>query len=107
MICPTHIGAFEFVVLASLRTAQLTRGCAPRMPTIHKHTVTAQCEVAAGLVTNAGLQSSERRTPGKQADHAESAGTYGSFAGPLRVPDGDRGSAPTLTSSRPEATPLV
>jgi hypothetical protein len=53
MIYPPHIGAFEFVVLASLRTAQLTRGCSPRVPPEHKHILTAQREVAAGLVTNA------------------------------------------------------
>ena len=51
MIRPPHIGAFEFVVLASLRTAQLTRGCTPRVPAEHKHIVTAQREIAAGLVT--------------------------------------------------------
>jgi DNA-directed RNA polymerase subunit K/omega len=53
VIRPPHIGAFEFVVLASLRTAQLTRGCTPRVPPEHKHIVTAQREIAAGLVTNA------------------------------------------------------
>jgi DNA-directed RNA polymerase subunit K/omega len=52
MTRPTHMGAFEFVVLASLRTAQLMRGCVPEIPGDHKHAVTAQCEIAAGLVTN-------------------------------------------------------
>jgi DNA-directed RNA polymerase subunit K/omega len=59
VIRPAHIGAFEFVVLASLRTAQLTRGCTPKMPTDHKHAVTAQREIAAGLVTSAGPGSAE------------------------------------------------
>ena len=44
-------GAFEFVVLSSLRVAQLVRGCAPRVPSTHKHVMTAQLEVAAGLIS--------------------------------------------------------
>jgi DNA-directed RNA polymerase subunit K/omega len=48
---PSHIGAFEFVVIASLRAEQLMRGCTPKIPTSHKHTVTAQREVAQGKVT--------------------------------------------------------
>jgi hypothetical protein len=59
VIRPAHIGAFEFVILASLRTAQLSRGCTPKMPTDHKHVVTAQREIAAGLVTNAAPQPAE------------------------------------------------
>jgi hypothetical protein len=43
-------GAFEFVVLSSLRVAQLVRGCTPRVPSTHKHVTTAQLEVAAGMV---------------------------------------------------------
>lgn len=54
MSVPSHMGAFEFVVLASLRTAQLMRGCIARVPTAHKHAVTAQREVSAGKVTNTG-----------------------------------------------------
>ena len=55
VIRPDDIGAFEFVVLASLRTAQLVRGCTPRVPTAHKPAVTAQLEVAAGMVRNTAL----------------------------------------------------
>jgi hypothetical protein len=47
---PTHIGAFQFVVLAALRAAQLTRGCVPRVAGLHKITVTAQLEVSEGRV---------------------------------------------------------
>ena len=47
---PTGMGAFQFVVLASLRAAQLTRGCRPRIDGLHKLTVTAQVEVAEGKV---------------------------------------------------------
>jgi hypothetical protein len=48
---PPGVGAFQFVVLATLRAAQLMRGCRPRVEGIHKATVMAQCEVAEGKVT--------------------------------------------------------
>jgi hypothetical protein len=44
------IGAFQFVVLATLRAAQLIRGCRPRVDGAHKTTVTAQFEVAEGRI---------------------------------------------------------
>ena len=47
---PADLGAFQFVVLASLRAAQLVRGCTPRVARAHKHTITAQLEVAAEMV---------------------------------------------------------
>ena len=47
---PVEVSAFEFAVVCGLRAAQLTRGCIPRIPGTHKHTVTAQLEVAAGKV---------------------------------------------------------
>jgi DNA-directed RNA polymerase subunit K/omega len=47
---PSGIGAFQFVVLASLRTTQLIRGCLPRVDGGHKNTVTAQLEVSQGKV---------------------------------------------------------
>ena len=47
---PPSIGAFEFVVLASLRASQLMRGCIPRTEGIHKKIVIAQLEVAEGKV---------------------------------------------------------
>jgi hypothetical protein len=47
---PSGIGAFEFVILSSLRAAQLMRGCVPRVDGGHKMTVTAQLEVARGMV---------------------------------------------------------
>lgn len=50
---PSGMGAFQFVVLATLRAAQLMRGCRPRVDGIHKATVTAQLEVAEGKVTQA------------------------------------------------------
>jgi DNA-directed RNA polymerase subunit K/omega len=43
---PVGMSAFEFVVLSSLRAAQLTRGCTPRIEGVHKKTVMAQMEVA-------------------------------------------------------------
>ena len=45
------MGGFEFVVLAKLRAQQLIRGCRPRVEGVHKATVIAQLEVAAGMVT--------------------------------------------------------
>jgi hypothetical protein len=47
---PSEIGAFRFVVLSSLRAAQLIRGCLPRVEGGHKKTITAQLEVSLGKV---------------------------------------------------------
>ena len=47
---PIDFNAFEFVVLAGLRAAQLARGCTPRVKGSDKVTVTAQAEVAEGKV---------------------------------------------------------
>ena len=41
---------FEFVRVASLRAAQLMRGCSPRVAPSHKSILTAQMEVVAGKV---------------------------------------------------------
>jgi DNA-directed RNA polymerase subunit K/omega len=43
---PEDMNAFEFVVLAALRAAQLQRGCTPRVEQSPKLAVTAQHEVA-------------------------------------------------------------
>ena len=48
--CPIGMNVFEFSVLSGLRTAQLVRGCTPRVVPSLKVTVTAQREVAEGLV---------------------------------------------------------
>jgi DNA-directed RNA polymerase subunit K/omega len=47
---PVETNAFEFVVVAGLRAAQLARGCTPRVAGSDKITVTAQAEVAEGKV---------------------------------------------------------
>jgi len=47
---PHDTGGFEFVKIAALRAAQLMRGCTPRVEVGHRHTVTAQHEVAEGKV---------------------------------------------------------
>jgi DNA-directed RNA polymerase subunit K/omega len=47
---PAGMGAFHFVVLATLRTAQLMRGCRPRVDGAHKAMVIAQFEVSQGKV---------------------------------------------------------
>ena len=52
IVRPPGIGAFEFVILAGLRTAQLMRGCLPRIDSGHKPTITAQLELSSGKVTS-------------------------------------------------------
>lgn len=47
---PDGMNVFEFAVLSSLRAAQLSRGCTPRLAPSIRHSVTAQREVAEGLV---------------------------------------------------------
>lgn len=47
---PSGVGAFQFVILASLRAVQLTRGCRPKVDGVHKNTVMAQLEVSQGKV---------------------------------------------------------
>jgi len=47
---PAAINAFEFVIMSSLRAAQLMRGCTPRVTSSQKTIMTAQLEVAAGKV---------------------------------------------------------
>jgi hypothetical protein len=44
------MGAFQFVILSTLRAAQLIRGCRPLIAGTHKAIITAQVEVAAGMV---------------------------------------------------------
>ena len=48
---PSGMGAFQFVVLAGLRAAQLTRGCTPKVDGDHTPPVMAQREIAEGKVT--------------------------------------------------------
>ena len=48
---PSHTNPFEYVRVASLRAAQLMRGCTARVPASHRAVLTAQLEVAAGKVT--------------------------------------------------------
>jgi DNA-directed RNA polymerase subunit K/omega len=61
---PAAAGAFEFVVLSTLRAAQLLRGCLPIIdPGDHRPTVIAQLEVAGGHVMN----TFEGRTNGASA----------------------------------------
>jgi DNA-directed RNA polymerase subunit K/omega len=45
------MNAFEFVVLSSLRAAQLHRGCTPRVEQSPKVAVTAQLEIAERKVS--------------------------------------------------------
>jgi DNA-directed RNA polymerase subunit K/omega len=48
---PNQMGTFQFVVLAALRAAQLTRGCRPRVEGDHSTAVFAQMEVSEGKVS--------------------------------------------------------
>jgi DNA-directed RNA polymerase subunit K/omega len=68
---PDEMNAFEFVVVASLRAAQLMRGCTPRISTREKTITTAQLEVAGGKVARL------RPVPilGAQADAQDVAAT--------------------------------
>ena len=50
---PGESNAFEFVIVASLRAAQLMRGCVPRVSGAGKAVTIAQREVAEGKVTAA------------------------------------------------------
>jgi DNA-directed RNA polymerase subunit K/omega len=50
---PAGVNQFEFVIVSALRTAQLMRGCTPRVSASNKPAVTAQREVAAGVVARA------------------------------------------------------
>ena len=47
---PLEMNSFEFIAIATLRTAQLIRGCVPRVPSGHKFTTTAQLEIIAGQI---------------------------------------------------------
>jgi len=44
------VGRFEFVKIAALRSAQLMRGCTPRVSVSGKTTTTARREVASGAI---------------------------------------------------------
>ena len=48
---PAADNAFVFVKVASLRAAQLMRGCTARVPASAKAVITAQQEVAEGKVS--------------------------------------------------------
>ena len=50
---PAELSVFEFVILSGLRATQLMRGCIARMDGVHKNTIMAQMEVAAGKVVRA------------------------------------------------------
>ena len=52
---PETLNSFEFIAVAALRTAQLMRGCVPRVATGHKPIITAQLEIIAGKVFQAPL----------------------------------------------------
>jgi DNA-directed RNA polymerase subunit K/omega len=54
VIRPDDVNQFEFIVMAAQRTAQLMRGCLPRVAgASHKLTTIAQSEVALKKVSRA------------------------------------------------------
>lgn len=64
---PDGMSAYMFAVLASLRAAQLMRGCLPRLATSsHKATVIAQLEVAGGY--SRALPAADAGVPGSHDD---------------------------------------
>jgi DNA-directed RNA polymerase subunit K/omega len=50
---PSHLNAYEFVVVAALRAQQLQAGCVPRLDGQHNVATMAQMEVAGGRVARA------------------------------------------------------
>jgi DNA-directed RNA polymerase subunit K/omega len=52
---PSQMEAFEYVVVAALRTQQLMKGCIPRMDGMHKATTMAQMEVSAGKIARKAI----------------------------------------------------
>jgi DNA-directed RNA polymerase subunit K/omega len=50
VIRPTHLNAYQFVVVSALRAQQLLAGSTPRMAGSHTPATMAQMEVAEGLV---------------------------------------------------------
>ena len=60
---PDGVGAFQFVILASLRAVQLTRGCLPRIEGNHKLAVIAQMEISEGKVVQQALLPSGEVVP--------------------------------------------
>jgi DNA-directed RNA polymerase subunit K/omega len=56
---PCEMAAFEYVVVAALRTQQLMRGCIPHLEGEHKATTMAQMEVSAGKIARKALDTTE------------------------------------------------
>jgi len=64
---PDGMSAYMFAVLASLRAAQLMRGCLPRLATSsHRATVVAQLEVAGGY--SRAVPTADADMPGSRGD---------------------------------------
>lgn len=58
---PDGIGAYRFAVVSALRAVQLLRGCTPRVSQgVHRATVVAQLEVAAGQIVEVGAGGTPR-----------------------------------------------
>lgn len=66
VIRPTHLNAYEFVVVSALRAQQLLAGCTPLLPGEHSPATMAQMEVAGGRVARSEGQSLARPQCGWQ-----------------------------------------
>ena len=73
---PPGVGAFEFVIMSTLRAAQLMKGCRPRIDGLHKATVMAQHEVAEGKVGRLSASADFRETAAEHGPVVETVATY-------------------------------
>lgn len=59
VIRPTHLNAYEFVVVSALRAQQLLAGSTPRVAGDHNRATIAQMEVAEGRVARSDLDAGD------------------------------------------------
>jgi DNA-directed RNA polymerase subunit K/omega len=70
---PATANSFEFVIVSALRAVQLMRGCTPGLAASSKAVVTAQREVAAGMVKGSMRDSATSIAPAMTASGLELA----------------------------------
>lgn len=63
---PSHLNAFEFVVVSALRAQQLLAGSVPRKEGVHTASTMAQMEVADGCIARMDDDASAPRQRGWQ-----------------------------------------
>jgi hypothetical protein len=67
---PPGVGVLQFVVLASLRAAQLMRGCQPKLDGFHKPVFMALREVSEGKISEWVVPAPALETVASEADAA-------------------------------------